>query len=105
MLVTVETPTPFLPITSRQLQHLQAITHSFAQRHSIISPVFNNFRTLSVAMGVVPPLLSRFSWLQSWRLPLSFGFILLQIVLLFGTTCVARRGFLLFDLVFSPRGS
>ena len=51
MLVAVKTPTPSLPITSRQLQHLQAVTHSFAQRRPIISFVFNNFRTLSVATG------------------------------------------------------
>ncbi len=54
MSVAVNTSTPFLPITSLQLQHLQAVTHSFAQRRSTISSVFNNFRTLSVATGVVP---------------------------------------------------
>jgi hypothetical protein len=54
MSVAVNTPTPFFPITSLQLQHLQAVTHSFAQRRPIISSVFNNFRTLSVATGVVP---------------------------------------------------
>src|SRR5260370_36963397 len=51
MSVAVNTPTPFLPITSLQLQHLQAVTHSFAQRRPIISSVFSNFRTLSVATG------------------------------------------------------
>src|SRR5216683_1085372 len=51
MSVAVNTPSPFLPITSLQLQHLQAVTHSFAQRRPVISPVFNNFRTLSVATG------------------------------------------------------
>ena len=54
MLVAVKTPTPSLPITSRQLQHLQAVTHSFAQWRPIISFVFNNFRTLSVATGWYP---------------------------------------------------
>src|SRR5229473_7161566 len=51
MLALLDTPSPFLPITSLQLQHLQAVTHSFAQRRPVISPVFNNFRTLSVATG------------------------------------------------------
>ena len=92
MSVAVNTPTPFLPITSLQLQHFQAVTRSFAQRRQIISSVFNNFRTLSVATGVVHVSCPRFSWLQSWRLALSFVFMLLQIVLLFRTTCVARRG-------------
>jgi hypothetical protein len=54
MSVAVNSPSPFLPITSLQLQHLQAVTHSFAQRRPAIPPVFNNFRTLSVATGVVP---------------------------------------------------
>src|SRR5712692_1396895 len=60
MSVAVNTSTPFLPITSLQLQHLQAVTHSFAQRRSTISSVFNNFRTLCVATGVVPSLVRLF---------------------------------------------
>ena len=54
MLAILEMASRFLPITSLQLQHLQAVTHSFAQRRPAIPPVFNNFRTLSVAIGVVP---------------------------------------------------
>src|SRR6266436_1469948 len=54
MSVAVNTPTPFLPITSLQLQYFQAVTHSFVRRRSTIRPVFNNFRTLFVATGVVP---------------------------------------------------
>src|SRR5712671_435849 len=54
MLVDSELPTPFFPITSPQPQYFQAITHSFVRRRSTISPVFNNFPTLSVATGVVP---------------------------------------------------
>src|SRR6266436_5254889 len=45
----------FLPITSLQILQSHAITHSFAQRRSVISPFFNSFRTLSIATGVVPP--------------------------------------------------
>src|SRR3981081_4202638 len=51
MSVAVNSPTPFLPITSLQLQHLQAVTYSFARRRPIISSVFNDFRTLSIATG------------------------------------------------------
>src|SRR5882757_4968702 len=54
MLVDSELPTPFLPITSLQFPYFQAVAHSFARRRSTIPPVFNNFRTLSVATGVVP---------------------------------------------------
>jgi hypothetical protein len=54
MSVAVNTPTSFLPITSLQLQYFQAVTHSFVRRRSTNPPVFNNFRTLSVATGVVP---------------------------------------------------
>ena len=54
MLFALETTSPFLPITSLQLQYFQAVTNSFVRRHSTIPPVFNNFRTLSVATGVVP---------------------------------------------------
>jgi hypothetical protein len=46
--------TPLLPITSLQTQQFHAITHSFAQRRAAIPPVFNGFRTLSIATGVYP---------------------------------------------------
>src|SRR5258706_16279975 len=42
----------FLPITSLQTKHYQAITHSFAQRQSAIPSNFSRFRTLSIATGV-----------------------------------------------------
>src|SRR6266850_1686152 len=54
MLFALEIPTPFLPITSLQLHYFQAVTRSFVRRRSTIPPVFNNFRALSVATGVVP---------------------------------------------------
>jgi len=54
MSAAVNTPTPFLPITSLQPQYFQAVTNSFVRRRSTIPPIFNNFRTLSVATGVVP---------------------------------------------------
>src|SRR6266403_2290307 len=54
MLIALKISTPFLPITSLQPQYFQAVTHSFVRRRSTIPPVFNNFRTLSVATGVVP---------------------------------------------------
>jgi len=44
--------TPLLPITSLQPQQFHAITHSFAQRRAAIPPIFNGFRTLSIATGV-----------------------------------------------------
>src|SRR5258708_14717494 len=55
MLARRSRPSPFLPITSPQPQHYHGITHSFAQRQPSIPPIFNSFRTLSVATGVVPP--------------------------------------------------
>src|SRR5258707_11926182 len=45
----------FLPITSLQTLQSHAITHSFAQRRSVISPFFNSFRTLSIPTRVLPP--------------------------------------------------
>src|SRR6266404_6866798 len=48
-------PSPFPPITSLQAQHYHAIAHSFAQRQPSIPSIFNSFRTLSIATGVVPP--------------------------------------------------
>jgi hypothetical protein len=46
---------PFPLITSLQTQQLHTITHSFAQRRRAIPPIFNRFRTLSIATGVYPP--------------------------------------------------
>ncbi len=50
-----ERSTPLLPITSLQPQQFHAITHSFAQRRAAIPPIFNGFRTLSIATGVYTP--------------------------------------------------
>jgi hypothetical protein len=50
-----ERSTPLLPITSLQPRQFHAITHSFAQRRAAIPPIFNGFRTLSIATGVYPP--------------------------------------------------
>src|ERR1700693_4783531 len=49
-----EPSTPLLPITSLQPQQFQGITHSFAQRRAPIPPIFNGFRTLSIATEVYP---------------------------------------------------
>src|SRR5467141_4238510 len=49
-----ERSTPLLPIISLQPQQFHAITHSFAQRRRAIPPIFNGFRTLSIATGVYP---------------------------------------------------
>jgi hypothetical protein len=54
MLAQASRPSPSLPITSLQLQHYHGITHSFAQRQPSIPSIFNSFRTLSIATGVVP---------------------------------------------------
>ena len=45
-------------ITYMQTPHFHAIAHSFAQREAYIYPVVNNLRTLSIAIGVVPPSVS-----------------------------------------------
>ena len=50
-----ECSTPLLPITSLQPQQFHAITHSFAQRRAAIPPIFNGFRTLSIATRVYYP--------------------------------------------------
>ncbi|SRR6266404_2080708 len=55
MLGSINRLSLFLPITSLQTLQFHAITHSFAQRRSVIPPFFNSFRTLSIATGVVPP--------------------------------------------------
>ena len=59
MLARPSNPSPFLPITSLQAQHYHGITHSFAQRQPSIPSIFNSFRTLSIATGVVPCLRSK----------------------------------------------
>jgi len=98
MSVAVNTSTPFLPITSLQLQHLQAVTHSFAQRRWTISSVFNNFRTLSVVMGggTLSCQVFRGFRVGGFRSPLfSCRY---KLFLLFRTICVAPRGVLQFDM-------
>src|SRR6266446_1762321 len=100
MLASINRPSPFLPITSLQPQHYHAITHSFPQRHSAIPPIFNGFRTLSIATGVVPP--SSFDLSLSGSKPPSSGlwppfvFILLQIPFpaspFFSHPCKSPRG-------------
>src|ERR1700720_4475064 len=50
--------TPLSPITSLQTQQFHAITHSFPQRRLAISLALNGFRTLFIATGVVPPVVS-----------------------------------------------
>src|SRR5258706_1274561 len=47
---------PLLLITSLQTQQFHAITHSFAQRRSAISPIFSDFGTPFIATGVGTPL-------------------------------------------------
>jgi len=49
--------TPLLPIASLQPQQFHAITHSFAQRRAAIPPIFNGFRTLSIATGAYPSII------------------------------------------------
>src|SRR5260221_7792194 len=79
MLGSINCLSLFLPITSLQTLQSHAITHSFAQRRSVISPFFNSFRTLSIATGVVPPppstFLSAAFWPRSRKLcpPLFFS--------------------------------
>src|SRR6266446_8697713 len=53
MLASINRPSPFPPIISLQPQRFHTVTHSFAQRRSAIPPIFNSFRTLSIATGVV----------------------------------------------------
>jgi hypothetical protein len=40
-----------------QPQQFHAITHSFPQRRASIHPIFNTFRTLSIATGVCPSII------------------------------------------------
>src|SRR6266404_4736610 len=56
MSTSINHTSPFPPITSLQPQHYHEITHSFLPRQPAIPSILNNFRTLSVATGVVPPL-------------------------------------------------
>src|SRR5258708_26877427 len=87
MLGSINCLSLFLPITSLQTLQSHAITHSFAQRRSVISPFFNSFRTLSIATGVVPPPPSTF---------LSAGFCLFS-----GNFCPPFF-FLSFEFFFPP---
>ena len=52
--------TPLLPITSLQPSQFHAVTHSFAQRRTAISPILNGFHTLSIATGVVPHCMGKY---------------------------------------------
>src|SRR6266403_2026533 len=54
MLRSLDQASPFPPITSLQLLQFQELTNSFAQRPHLNLLIINNFRTLSVAIGVVP---------------------------------------------------
>src|SRR5260221_14568825 len=56
MLVRTSRPSPLPPITSIQPLYFHAIANTFAQRQPSIPSIFNSFRTLSIATGVVPPL-------------------------------------------------
>src|SRR6266478_5325403 len=55
MSTSINHVSPFPPITSLQPQHYHEITHSFVPQQPAIPSILNNFRTLSVATGVVPP--------------------------------------------------
>jgi len=52
--------TPVLPITSLQPSQFHAVTHSFAQQRTAISPILNTFHTLSIATGVVPHCMGKY---------------------------------------------
>src|SRR5712672_1455064 len=54
MLRTLDQASPFPPITSLQPPQFQELTNPFAQRPHLNLLIINNFRTLSVAIGVVP---------------------------------------------------
>src|SRR5882757_3180843 len=55
MLESLDQASPFPPITSLQPPQFQELTNSFAQRPHPNLLIINNFRTLSVVIGVVPP--------------------------------------------------
>ena len=55
MLARSRLTSPFPPITSLQTLQFQVITHSFVPQQPAIPSILNNFRTLSVATGVVVP--------------------------------------------------
>jgi hypothetical protein len=57
--------TPLFPITSLQPQQFHSITHSFAQRHAAIPPIFNGFRTLSITTEVYPSIIPRRTHFQA----------------------------------------
>ena len=95
-------PTPFPPFTYIQIPRFHAITHSFAQRESAISPAFNNFRTLSVTTGVYPngsPLHalvpSPASTRSGWQTPCSqqFAASLVSLCTLFRTPFLCFQSF------------
>src|SRR5882762_6687359 len=54
MLRSLDQASPFPPITSLQPPQFQELTNSFAQRPHFNLLIINNFRTLSVVIGVVP---------------------------------------------------
>src|SRR3981189_3550603 len=54
MLRSLDQTSPFSPITSLQPPQFQELTNSFAQRPHVNLITINDFRTLSVVMGVVP---------------------------------------------------
>src|SRR6267154_699154 len=54
MLRYLDEASPFPPITSLQLLQFQELTNSFAQQPCVKLLIINDFRTLSVAIGVVP---------------------------------------------------
>src|SRR6267154_3435708 len=55
MLRSLNKASPFPPITSLQPPQFQELTSSFAQWPYVNLLIINNFRTLSVAIGVVSP--------------------------------------------------
>src|SRR6267378_4912399 len=54
MLRSLDQTSPFSPITSLQPPQFQELTNSFAQRPFVNLLIINDFRTLSVVIGVVP---------------------------------------------------
>src|SRR6266403_3923049 len=54
MLRSLDQASPFPPITSLQPPQFQELTNSFAQRPCVKLLFINDFRALSVVIGVVP---------------------------------------------------
>src|SRR6266436_5086938 len=71
MLRSLDQASPFPPITSLQPLQFQELTNSFAQRPHFNLLIINNFRTLSVVIGVVP--CSRREANQIFLSPLEFA--------------------------------